>query len=153
MGLWRSRDSFLPLSARCSSPPARPLPAWQLTKRALVGGDTEKVALEWANEQVWAGCTGQIAGQERSRFPQYWPFPASPRRRAVNQKRREFVAGSYGSSGHSCPKQLLVRQAGLVTGVGYDAYMRRIVFPLEGNLYGRSLSAAAPPDRKSTRLN
>jgi hypothetical protein len=23
---------------RCSSPPARPLPAWQLTKRALVGG-------------------------------------------------------------------------------------------------------------------
>src|ERR1017187_3430285 len=82
---------------RCSSPPARPLPAWQLTKRALVGGDTEKVALEWANEQVWAGGTGQIAGQERSRFPQYWPFPASPRRRAVNQKRREFVAGSYGS--------------------------------------------------------
>src|ERR1017187_10250690 len=49
---------------RCSSPPARPLPHWQLTKRALVGGDTEKVALEWANEQVWAGCTGQIAGQE-----------------------------------------------------------------------------------------
>src|SRR5450759_1208667 len=46
-----------------------------LTKRALVGGDTEKVALQWANEQVWAGCTGQIAGQERSRFPQYWPFP------------------------------------------------------------------------------
>src|ERR1022692_4873721 len=76
---------------------ARPRPAWQLTKRALVGGDTEKVALEWANEQVWAGCTGQIAGQERSRFPQYWPFPASPRRRAVNQKRREFVARSYGS--------------------------------------------------------
>lgn len=25
--------------------------------------------------------------------------------------------------------------------------MRRIVFPLEGNLYGRSLSAAAPPHR------
>src|ERR1019366_3797813 len=68
---------------------------------ALVGGDTEKVALQWANEQVWAGCTGQIAGQERSRFPQYWPLPASPRRRAVNQKRREFVAGSYGSSGRT----------------------------------------------------
>jgi hypothetical protein len=28
----------------------------------------------------------------------------------------------------------------LVTGVGYDAYVHRIVFPLEGNLYGRSLS-------------
>jgi hypothetical protein len=25
--------------------------------------------------------------------------------------------------------------------------VRRIVFPLEGNLYGRSLSAAAPPHR------
>src|ERR1035441_2907784 len=66
---------------------ARPRPAWQLTKRALVGGDTEKVALEWANEQVWAGCTGQIAGQERSRFPQYWPFPASPRRKLLNDRR------------------------------------------------------------------
>ena len=38
-------------------------------------------------------------------------------------------------------------QAGLVTGVGYDAYVRRIVFPLECNLYGRSLSASAPPHR------
>ena len=40
-----------------------------------------------------------------------------------------------------------LRQAGLVTAVGYDAYMRRIVFPLEGNLYGRSISASAPPHR------
>jgi len=40
-----------------------------------------------------------------------------------------------------------LRQAGLVTAVGYDAYVRRIVFPLEGNLYGRSLSASAPPHR------
>src|SRR5216684_1752674 len=39
------------------------------------------------------------------------------------------------------------RKAGLVTGAGYDAYVRRIVFPLEGNLYGRSLSASAPPHR------
>jgi DNA primase len=38
-------------------------------------------------------------------------------------------------------------QAGLLTAVGYDAYMHRIVFPLEGNLYGRSLSASAPPHR------
>ena len=44
------------------------------------------------------------------------------------------------------PLQAL-RQAGLVTAVGYDAYVRRIVFPLEGNLYGRSLSASAPPHR------
>jgi DNA primase len=40
-----------------------------------------------------------------------------------------------------------LRQAGLVTAVGYDAYVHRIVFPLEGNLYGRSISAAAPPHR------
>ena len=40
-----------------------------------------------------------------------------------------------------------LRQAGLVTAMGYDGYVRRIVFPLEGNLYGRSLSASAPPHR------
>jgi DNA primase len=39
------------------------------------------------------------------------------------------------------------RDAGLVTSAGYDAYTHRIVFPLEGNLYGRSLSTAAPPHR------
>jgi DNA primase len=40
-----------------------------------------------------------------------------------------------------------LRQVGLVTAVGYDAYVRRIVFPLEGNLYGRSISPSAPPHR------
>jgi DNA primase len=40
-----------------------------------------------------------------------------------------------------------LREAGLVTSAGYDAYAHRIVFPLDGNLYGRSLSAAAPPHR------
>jgi DNA primase len=35
----------------------------------------------------------------------------------------------------------------LVTSVGYDAYAHRVVFPLEGNLYGRSISASAPPHR------
>jgi len=44
------------------------------------------------------------------------------------------------------PLQTL-RQAGLVTASGYDAYIHRSVFPLDGNLYGRSLSAAAPPHR------
>jgi DNA primase len=39
------------------------------------------------------------------------------------------------------------RNAGLVTSAGYDAYIHRIVFPLENNLYGRSLSTAAPPHR------
>lgn len=46
--------------------------------------------------------------------------------------------------GHSLPA---LHQAGLVTGLGHDAFVRRIVFPLEGNLYGRSLSAAAPSHR------
>lgn len=41
----------------------------------------------------------------------------------------------------------VLRQAGLISAVGYDAYAHRIVFPLEGNLYGRSLSASAPPHR------
>lgn len=44
------------------------------------------------------------------------------------------------------PLQVL-RQAGLVTAAGYDTFVHRIVFPLEGNLYGRSLSASAPPHR------
>jgi DNA primase len=46
--------------------------------------------------------------------------------------------------GYTLPALL---QAGLVTAVGYDAFRHRIVFPLEGNLYGRSLSASAPPHR------
>jgi len=44
------------------------------------------------------------------------------------------------------PLQVL-RQAGLVTATGHDTYVHRIVFPLEGNLYGRSLSASAPAHR------
>ena len=40
-----------------------------------------------------------------------------------------------------------LHQTGLVTAAGYDAYKHRIVFPLEGNLYGRSISATAPPHR------
>jgi DNA primase len=35
----------------------------------------------------------------------------------------------------------------LVTAAGYDAYRHRIVFPLEGNLYGRSVSDSAPHHR------
>jgi DNA primase len=40
-----------------------------------------------------------------------------------------------------------LRQVGLVTASGYDTYRHRVVFPLEANLYGRSLSATAPPHR------
>jgi DNA primase len=38
--------------------------------------------------------------------------------------------------------RLALREAGLVTAAGYDTYMHRVVFPLEGNLYGRSISAS-----------
>jgi DNA primase len=41
--------------------------------------------------------------------------------------------------------RVALRQAGLVTAAGYDTFTHRIVFPLEGNLYGRSLSASALP--------
>jgi DNA primase len=41
----------------------------------------------------------------------------------------------------------VLRRAGLITATGRDAYIQRIVFPLENNLYGRSISAAAPPHR------
>jgi DNA primase len=37
-----------------------------------------------------------------------------------------------------------LQQAGLVNSEGYDTYSHRIVFPLEGNLYGRSTGAAIP---------
>ena len=41
----------------------------------------------------------------------------------------------------------VLRQAGLVTTAGHDTYVHRIAFPLEGNLYGRSLSSSAPAHR------
>ena len=37
-----------------------------------------------------------------------------------------------------------LRRAGLVNATGYDTFSRRIVFPLEGSLYGRSIGNAAP---------
>ena len=46
--------------------------------------------------------------------------------------------------GYPLPAQ---RRAGLVSAAGYDAYVHRIVFPLECNLYGRSISTSAPPHR------
>jgi len=54
------------------------------------------------------------------------------------------VRGWLTQLGYSLPT---LRQTGLVTASGYDTYRHRVVFPLETNLYGRSLSAAAPPHR------
>ena len=54
------------------------------------------------------------------------------------------LRGWLAQLGHALPA---LRQAGLVTTAGYDAFIHRIVFPLEGNLYGRSISTSAPPHR------
>jgi DNA primase len=40
-----------------------------------------------------------------------------------------------------------LHETGLATAAGYDAYQHRMVFPLEDNLYGRSISPTAPPHR------
>jgi hypothetical protein len=45
------------------------------------------------------------------------------------------------SLGYSLPS---LQQTGLVNAAGHDTYNHRIVFPLEGNLYGRSIGAAVP---------
>jgi DNA primase len=54
------------------------------------------------------------------------------------------LRGWLSQLGYSLPA---LSQAGLVTEPGYDAYVRRMVFPLESNLYGRSISDSAPPHR------
>jgi hypothetical protein len=47
-------------------------------------------------------------------------------------------------SGYPFP---VLRQAGLVDATGCDAFSHRIVFPLEGNLYGRSILDSVAPHR------
>jgi DNA primase len=41
----------------------------------------------------------------------------------------------------------VLQQAGLITAAGYDTYIRCIIFPLESNLYGRSIRSSAFPHR------
>jgi DNA primase len=41
----------------------------------------------------------------------------------------------------------VLQQAGLLTAAGYDTYIRCIIFPLESNLYGRSIRGSAIPHR------
>src|ERR1039458_9066521 len=66
----------------------------QLTKSAPLGGDSETRTLKGPGEATWASRRAALAKLERAAFPQHWPFPASPCRRAVNQKDKEFVAGA-----------------------------------------------------------
>jgi DNA primase len=51
------------------------------------------------------------------------------------------LRGWLTSSGYSLGD---LQQAGLVNAEAHDTYSHRIVFPLQGNLYGRSIGAAAP---------
>ena len=101
------------MSMHCYGDSTPPLPAGQLTKRALVSGDTEKGAREWANEPQTGAGYRQIAEHERGPFAQYWPFPANPRCRAVNQKGREFEVGLFGSPNRIRTDSLLVNRANL----------------------------------------
>src|ERR1017187_9906036 len=78
--------------------------------------------------------TGSPDKLERAAFPQFWPFPASPWRRAVNQKDKEFVAGLFGSANRFRTQGLLVNSltplsisvpANLVRTYGLDELVRR----------------------------
>ena len=40
-----------------------------------------------------------------------------------------------------------LHSAGLITEAGYDSYIRRIIIPMENNLYGRSIRSWPPPHR------
>jgi hypothetical protein len=51
-----------------------------------------------ANEPSLVRVKGQIAEKQRGPFAQYWPFPATPRQRDVNQKGKEFEVGLFGSA-------------------------------------------------------
>jgi len=98
----------------------------------------------------------QVAGFYRVQVNRHAEAVAYLRQRGVRSPELiEHMRVGYAPGG-SCLRDWLMqsgyplsalRQVGLVTPLGYDAYVHRIVFPLEGNLYGRSISAAAPPHR------
>jgi DNA primase len=41
----------------------------------------------------------------------------------------------------------VLQKAGLITAAGYDTYIQCVIFPLESNLYGRSIRSSASPHR------
>jgi CHC2 zinc finger/DNA primase catalytic core, N-terminal domain len=47
---------------------------------------------------------------------------------------------------------LVMQRAGLVNAAGHDSYSRRIVFPLDGNLYGRCVLSSSSPHLFMTGL-
>src|ERR1035437_1853273 len=79
-----------------------------LTKSARPVGDTEKVAQEWLRGVPGFERRAILPYQRATVSPQYWPFPASPCRRAVNQQDKEFVVGLFGSPNRIRTADLLV---------------------------------------------
>jgi len=64
----------------------------------------------------------------------------------------EHMRVGYAPGGclRSCLLQLgyplsVMQRVGLVNAAGHDSYSRRIVFPLDGNLYGRSIRSSSSP--------
>ena len=137
--------------------PARPLGPGRWMGLCPLHGDHQPSFLVDANKDLFY-CYGCGRGGDVIRFAELYhqvKFSqalallrqwrgAEPLLQEVARFYRICLRGWLTQLGHSLPA---LRQAGLVTGVGYDAYVHRIVFPLDGNLYGRSLSLAAPPHR------
>ena len=108
-----------------------------------------------ANGVAWRRCCSEAADFYRMQLHRHSEAVAYLHQRGVRSPEViEHMRIGYAPGG--CLRAWLMqlgyslaalRQAGLVTSAGYDTYMHRIVFPLEGNLYGRSISASAPPHR------
>src|ERR1017187_4204294 len=86
--------------------------------------------------------TGSPDKLERAAFPQFWPFPASPWRRAVNQKDKEFVAGLFGSPNRTRTEGLLVNR------LSYQAERRP--FGYHGERNGESRWGQGSPSATSS---
>src|ERR1017187_7003709 len=94
-------------------------------------------------EFLWHAVTPSCRGGCLSAAPRT-PLAGTDRAHAHRLRAGRCLRGWLTQLGYPLPA---LRQAGLVSAVGYDTYMHRVVFPLAGNLYGRSLSTAAPPHR------
>ena len=109
-----------------SGPITNDVPALPLTKSARPVGDTEKVAQEWLRGASGFERRAILPYQRATVSPQYWPFPASPGHRAANQKDREFVASSFGSSETRVSKTV---SQGALRGFLDDCYLPEVLRP------------------------
>jgi hypothetical protein len=129
-GPWRKEarhgtDRALRYRANACPPPRHALEP-PLTKSARPVGDTEKVAQEWLRGASGFERRAILPYQRATVSPQYWPFPASPGHRAANQKNREFVASSFGSSETRVSKTV---SQGALRGFLDDCYLPEVLRP------------------------